>query len=179
MTLEEWVNRLRREGFTDEHIQKLCTTNKSMSVETGWRYSPFGLNAKVTPTMGVSVLTNYYINGKNHWRYMSRIDKGIYFTGEHLEEFKLSTYDIIDTANHPDYIDYRKKFLPNINNIYVRLEDVDKEYLKIGRFAAKREGQSVVLFKFNISGIVENHIHIGSEEIHEFKDWFQKVMLKK
>lgn len=175
MTIEEWVIRLRSEGFSDGHIQLLKGTNKTVTIETGWFYSPFGLESKIKPYMGTVTLTNLYINGKNHWVYNSNT----YFTGEKLDDFKISDYSVFDTANHPEYQEYRKKFNPEENIDYVKLEKVDKNYLRTGNFAAQREGSSFVLFTFNLNtNDVDQHIHIGADRVHLFKKWFNDVMLK-
>lgn len=181
-----WLTRLRAEGFNDGHIQLLKGTNKSVAIEVGWYYTPWGFDSKFKtdkPRMRKSTLTNYYINGKNHWSY-SADSAGIveltYFTGENLKDFKLALYEVIDTINHPEFQEYHKKFENQEHLAYVALEDVNKEYLRIGNFAAKREGSSIILFTFEDgSNNVDQFIHIGAERIHLFKDWFEKVMLKK
>jgi hypothetical protein len=182
MNSDLWIVRLQKEGFCDGHIQLLKGTNKSITIETGFNYTPWGMDSKFVPTMCKAILENYYINGKNHWFYTNSLGAGAkaYFTGECFEELKLSLYEVIDTISHPEYQEYREKFNPQEILASVSLEDVDQNFLKIGDFGAKREGSSMVILTFKRgTDIVDHFIPIGVERIHLFKDWFEKVMLKK
>lgn len=201
--MHDWAAQIKQDGLTEEHVATLRGTNKSIFVERFYEYGVFGVRGTEDvnndaffikgrkPHLNTSVLTNYYINGKNHWQY--KFSSGCrghieHFTGETLDEFVEAERTVVETIYHPDYIDYVKKF--NQYEPLVTLPITSRpDYLLIKKYAALADSPtnligvqddrgSYVFLTFDHKGEVDQHIQIDAGQCDKILMWVVENRLK-
>ena len=207
----DWIAQIKQDGLTEEHIAKLRGTNKSIFVERRYEYGVFGVRGTEDvnndaffikgrkPHLNTSILTNFFINGKNHWQYKSSsgcIGNLVHFTGETLDEFVEAERTVIDTIYHPDYADYLKKF-----DQYKPLETLpitlQPDYLEVQKYTytggtpkfsqltlpfsmvgIQDNHGSFTILTFDHNGAVDQHIQIDAEQFRKIWMWTVEKQLK-